>query len=80
MKNIATQFAAATGSCAIVAAAAIGVMAANGAQQTGITAEPASTGVTQTSQVAPPEPEISKAVPQITGPAPLPQEEQGVPG
>jgi hypothetical protein len=38
------------------------------------------TGVTQTATTAPTEPATAKAVPIMTGPAPLPKEEQGLPG
>lgn len=42
---------------------------------------PMSTGVTVTASVVPPTtPETEMAVPGITGPAPLPVEEQGLPG
>ena len=39
-----------------------------------------STGVTITVSTPPPVAVTSKAVPSITGPAPLPTEEQGLPG
>ena len=38
------------------------------------------TGVTETATTPPTEPAIGKAAPVMTGPAPLPKEEQGVPG
>lgn len=41
---------------------------------------PMSTGVTVTESVAPTTPPVIRATPGITGPAPLPPEEQGLPG
>jgi hypothetical protein len=38
------------------------------------------TGVTETATTPPTEPATAKAVPIVTGPAPLPSEEQGLPG
>ena len=39
-----------------------------------------STGATVTKSVAPKTPAVTRATPGITGPAPLPPEEQGLPG
>lgn len=41
---------------------------------------PVTTGETITTTTPPTEPPTSVAVPSVTGPAPLPSEEQGVPG
>jgi hypothetical protein len=38
------------------------------------------TGVTETATTPPTEPAVGKAAPVMTGPAPLPSEEQGLPG
>ena len=38
------------------------------------------TGVTETATTPPTEPATAKAAPIVTGPAPLPSEEQGLPG
>ena len=38
------------------------------------------TGVTQTATIPPTAPATEKAAPILTGPAPLPSEEQGLPG
>jgi hypothetical protein len=38
------------------------------------------TGVTEIATTPPTEPTVGKAAPNMTGPAPLPSEEQGVPG
>jgi hypothetical protein len=38
------------------------------------------TGVTETDTAAPTAPAVEKATPALKGPAPLPPEEQGVPG
>ena len=68
---------------AIVASAVIGISAVAVAitqasySATGSTMQ---TGVTQTATTAPTEPATAKAVPIMTGPAPLPKEEQGLPG
>jgi hypothetical protein len=40
----------------------------------------ATTGQTVTTTTPPLEPSVSEAKPSVTGPAPLPSEEQGVPG
>jgi hypothetical protein len=68
---------------AIVASAAIGVGAVVVAatepshSASGSTMQ---TGVTETATTPPTEPATSKAAPTVTGPAPLPSEEQGLPG
>jgi hypothetical protein len=69
------------GGSAVVAMGALGV--ALGQELTGQDAtlhSDMTTGVTITQSVSPTEPQTSKAVPSITGPAPLPPEEQGLPG
>ncbi len=79
MKNTTRQIAAAMGATGV--AAGIAIAALTYGVQSNASAEPSSsTQVTQTNQMAPPTPEVPKAVPQITGPAPLPPEEQGLPG
>jgi hypothetical protein len=81
VKNIAVQLGAATGTCAVAAALAIGAMTLHESQASaGLRSAPPTTEVTQTEQVDPTEPEVPDAKPQITGPAPLPPEEQGLPG
>jgi hypothetical protein len=45
-----------------------------------VTAPSATTGQTVTVTKAPSAPETSHAKPSVTGPAPLPPEEQGLPG
>ena len=45
-----------------------------------VTAPSATTGQTVTATKAPSAPETSHAKPSVTGPAPLPPEEQGLPG
>ena len=40
----------------------------------------ATTGQTVTTTTPPPTPSVSEAKPSVTGPAPLPTEEQGLPG
>ncbi len=72
---------AAIGGSALVAVGALGVTI--GQERTSY-GEPLSsqmsTGVTMTQSVAPTANELPVAVPGITGPAPLPTEEQGLPG
>jgi hypothetical protein len=74
----------------VTAAVAMGIMGA--AFSTVSSAEPgqapsgpvptseATTGQTVTTTTPPPEPSVSEAKPSVTGPAPLPSEEQGLPG
>jgi hypothetical protein len=66
------------GGSAAVTAAAIGIAVLQGPASTGAIAGDMQTGVTMTQSSTAPT-EISVA-PQITGPAALPPEEQGLPG
>jgi hypothetical protein len=74
------------GTCAAIGAAAVlGSFTAVAAPGTPLTvAEPSGpvqpTDTVQTTQVAPSQPDVAKAVPEITGPAPLPPEDQGARG
>jgi hypothetical protein len=80
VNTMRVQIAAVAGACAATAGIAVGAMALNN-QAGGFNAEPAAPSVTiQTTQVAPTTPEVPEAKPQITGPAPLPSEDQGLPG
>ena len=69
---------------AIVASAVIGISAvAVAITQASYSAAGGSTmqtGVTETATLPPTEPATAKAAPIMTGPAPLPKEEQGLPG
>ena len=68
---------------AIVASAVVGVGAVVVAATEPIHSAAGSsmqTGVTQTATTPPTEPAVGKAAPIMTGPAPLPTEEQGLPG
>jgi hypothetical protein len=68
---------------AIVASAVVGVGAVVLATTEPIQSAAGSTmqtGVTETATTPPTEPAIGKAAPVIKGPAPLPTEEQGLPG
>lgn len=79
MNTMTVQIAAAAGACATVAGIAVGALALS--SQAGYSAEPAEPSVTvQTTQLAPTTEEVPEAKPQITGPAPLPTEDQGLPG
>jgi hypothetical protein len=74
----------------IGASAAIAISVLGVAFSTVSSAEPVMTGPVPTSEATkgetmtiktpPPTPSVNKAKPQITGPAPLPPEEQGLPG
>jgi hypothetical protein len=67
----------------IVASAAVGVGAVVVAATEPIHSAAGSTmqtGVTETATTPPTAPAIGKAAPIVTGPAPLPSEEQGLPG
>jgi len=70
-----------TGASAVVALGALGLMIGQGHDGYG---EPLgsqmTTGVTITPSVGPDNGVLPMAVPSITGPAPLPSEEQGLPG
>lgn len=69
------------GGSAVIAAAAVGVGIAQGATSSDvITADEMTTGQTVTATTAPREVPIPQAEPEIKGPAPLPIEEQGLPG
>jgi hypothetical protein len=77
VKKIAVQIGAAAGACAVIAGTAIGVLATHDGLDSGLTAK---TEPTEITQVAPSEPQVPSASPSVTGPAPLPPEEQGLPG
>jgi hypothetical protein len=65
---------------ALVAAAAVAVMVVQGSPESGTMAGDMSTGVTVTATTPAVEASVPEAVPAIKGPAPLPTEEQGLPG
>jgi hypothetical protein len=68
---------------AVVAGAVVGVGAVVVASTEPIHSAAGSTmqtGVTETATTPPTEPAVAKAAPIMTGPAPLPSEEQGLPG
>jgi hypothetical protein len=69
------------GGSAIIAAGAAGIGIAQGTPTADlITADEMTTGQTVTATTAPSAAPIPEAVPDIKGPAPLPVEEQGLPG
>jgi len=69
------------GGSAIIAAGAAGIGIAQGSPTSDlITADEMSTGQTVTASRPPSEAPIPQAEPEIKGPAPLPVEEQGLPG
>ena len=72
-------FAAIAGSGGVVAAALF-AMVLQGSPDSGTMAGDMSTGVTVTATTPPSAAAIPEAAPSIKGPAPLPPEEQGLPG
>lgn len=81
MKSIDKKLLTVIAASAVVSAAAIVAAALQGPTGTTSVADPTmSTGATVTATTAPPAPEVASAEPEITGPAPLPIEEQGLPG
>jgi hypothetical protein len=81
MKRSEAKLAAVIGGSAVVALGVLGgtVMQAH-AGPASVTSSEMSTGVTVTQSAAPTAPAIPEATPAIKGPAPLPLEEQGLPG
>ncbi|TMS55806.1 hypothetical protein [Mycobacterium sp. DBP42] len=84
MSNFGIKLSAAVGGCAAVA---LGVLGAVGGQQNGPVSllgfqpsSPMQTGITITPSNPAHAPEVPMATPGIKGPAPLPLEEQGLPG
>lgn len=75
----AKPLAAIVGGLAVTAAAVVGAIAQS-APESGPLAGDMSTGVTVTATNPPSEASVPAAEPEITGPAPLPLEEQGLPG
>ena len=72
---------AAIGASAVVMVGAVAVGINQDCGSLGADARSAmSTGATVTKTVAPKTPAVTRATPGITGPAPLPPEEQGLPG
>jgi hypothetical protein len=75
------RFIAAIGASAVVTVGALAVGINQGRNNVGADASSGmSTGVTVTESVAPTTPPVIRATPGITGPAPLPPEDQGLPG
>jgi hypothetical protein len=81
MKRSETKLAALIGGSAVVALGVLGgtIMAAQNGPGT-VTSSEMSTGVTITQGPAATAPATAMATPAIKGPAPLPIEEQGLPG
>jgi hypothetical protein len=72
---------AAIGASAVVTVGAVAVATHQDPASIGADARSAmSTGATVTESVAPTKPPVTRATPGITGPAPLPAEEQRLPG
>ena len=80
MSNKGTRSIAAIGASAVVMVGAVAV-GINQDRSSGADARSGmSTGATVTVSVAPKTPPVIRATPGITGPAPLPPEDQGLPG
>ena len=77
MKNI--KLFGVIGASSALSAAAIAIAVAQGPAASSLAGE-MQTGVTVTNSAAPSAAKIPVAVPEIKGPAPLPLEQQGVPG
>jgi hypothetical protein len=81
MRRNVSQVCAVIGSGAVLAAVVIGTVAGIGGQHPAVlTGSGPTGGSSETVTTAPPSPLVSMAVPAIKGPAPLPKEEQGLPG
>jgi hypothetical protein len=81
MSNKGTRSIAAIGASAVVMVGAVAVGTNQDRSSLGADARSGmSTGATVTKSVAPKTPPVIRATPGITGPAPLPTEEQGLPG
>jgi hypothetical protein len=78
VSRVVTHIFGVLGACAVIAAAPIGSGAILESQGSGT--GPLNSGSTQTNTRPPAAPKVSMAVPAIKGPAPLPPEEQGLPG
>lgn len=81
MKASDIKFLAVIAGSAVVCAGAVSLAITQGAPSgSAVAKSPMSTGVTRTETATPNVVPTPKAVPRITGPAPLPPEEQGLPG
>ncbi|ORB43509.1 hypothetical protein BST41_05130 [Mycolicibacterium porcinum] len=84
MSRIGVKVSAAIGGIAAIAVSVLGTASAQQDHRASLLgsgpSSPMQTGATMTATTPPPEPEIPMAVPGIKGPAPLPPEEQGLPG
>ncbi len=81
MNDTKVSLAGVIGVSSVVAVVAVGLSVVQEQAQSGsIVGSPMTSGATTVKSTAPSAPQIPMAVPQITGPAPLPPEEQGLPG
>jgi hypothetical protein len=80
MSRIVPQVCGVAGVCAVIAAGLLGAVGTSQIQLLSGSAGPANVGSTETVTTPPAAPETSVAVPALKGPAPLPPEEQGLPG
>ena len=81
MNDKRIRFIAAIGASAVVMAGAVAVGIDQDRSSLDADARSGmSTGATVTESAAPKTPPVTRAAPGITGPAPLPPEEQGLPG
>jgi hypothetical protein len=78
-KNI-SQICGVAGVCAVIAAALLGAVGTSENQRLSDGSRPIDVGSTETVTTPPAAPATSMAAPTIKGPAPLPPEEQGLPG
>ncbi len=80
MSKSVPQICGVAGVCAIIAAALIGTVGTSENERLSGSSGPVDVGSTETLTTPPAEPATSKAAPALKGPAPLPPEEQGLPG
>ncbi len=80
MSRIVPQVCGVAGVCAVIAAGLLGAVGTSENPRLSGSSGPANVGSTETVTTPPAAPATSVAVPIIKGPAPLPPEEQGLPG
>lgn len=79
MSRIVPQICGVAGVCAVIAAGLLGAVGTADQRLSG-SSGPVDVGSTETVTTPPAAPATPHAVPNIKGPAPLPPEEQGLPG
>jgi hypothetical protein len=80
MRGNVPQICGIAGVCAIIAAGILGAVGTSENELSSGSSGPVDVGSTETVTTPPAEPATSVAAPALKGPAPLPPEEQGLPG